>query len=1035
MPNSKHSKAPFFAAKGLFSGLSVFTELEERIADLPEEKMRGDAFEVFAEAYLATQRKHDADIVWPLPTTPADILREVNLSAQDYGVDGIIKSKIGKTSVFQVKFRTGRPSLTWRELSTFIGLSDSQNIHSRILITNCDDLPSVLNERQGFFCIRGSDLDRLNPEDFRVIEAWLDGSAYQTPKKAPLPHQAEALEAVAKGFEGHSRVSAIMACGTGKTLVALWAVERIHATLVLVLVPSLALLRQTLHEWLRESSLSSLAYLCVCSDASVKDGVDTISTQQSDLDFEVSTDVPTVRGFLDTPFDGVKIVFSTYQSARIVGAAMTPEEFFDFAVFDEAHKTAGREGRNFVFALEDSNISIRRRLFLTATPRHYNPHQRDDSGDAQLVFSMDRPEVYGPQVFRLTFAEAARRGIICSYRIVISIITSEMVTNELLSRGEVIVEDNPVRARQVANQIALCDVIGRYGVNKVFTFHKTVESAASFVSAGSEGIRTHLPEFSALHVNGSMPTAERELAMRSFRSAQQAIMSNARCLTEGVDVPAVDMVAFLSPRRSRVDIVQATGRAMRLAPGKTTGYVLVPLYVELAADESVEDAVNRAEFDEVWDVLHSLQEQDEVLAELIREVGEAKGRRVGHDDSRLSDVIDFGGPRLQLEMLRATVTTRCLDNLCSSWDAWYGKLKAFKERVGHCNVETESEEQSDLRSWVSAQRTRRKKGTLGGRRIQLLDEIGFTWDFRSLKNDETWMKWYSQVEAYAKEHGHPNVPNEFSPSLAQWVYMQRVRRVKQVGVRPMLTRQQIELLDKLGFAWDAHDAKWVVFFEQFKEFKKQHGHGEPGMIEGSDELKKWISKQRQLNARQELNGNRKAVLDSVGFSWVAEEEDLHRSEMLERLRAYHSAHGHADVPDRWSEDPQLANWVRVQRKYREQGRLTDEKVRQLDGLGFTWRHHTRRSGGEQVSWEQRYEQLVAFKAVHGHCNVPIGYNEAPGLGSFVGNTRTQRRKGWLRDERVKLLDELGFEWIAPRIAKRLAKGETRHQINVNEEGE
>jgi Helicase conserved C-terminal domain len=169
------------------------------------------------------------------------------------------------------------------------------------------------------------------------------------------------------------------------------------------------------------------------------------------------------------------------------------------------------------------------------------------------------------------------------------------VTNALLSRGEVVVNGDAVLARQVANQIALRDAIQKYGASKVFTFHRDVKSAQSFVSSGPEGVGTHLvdvrspgfsrsappeggtPNFQTFHVNGMMPTARREREMRDFRAAARAVMSNARCLTEGVDVPAVDMVAFLSPRRSRVDIVQATGRAMRRSAGKTTGYCVTRL--------------------------------------------------------------------------------------------------------------------------------------------------------------------------------------------------------------------------------------------------------------------------------------------------------------------------------------------------------------------------------------------------------------------------------------------------------------------------
>ena len=456
MPNAQHPKAASFVGQKLFSGVTTFAELEARVAALPDEQARGNAFEVFAEAYLATQRKYDAADVWPLIVVPTNILKMLGLPAKDLGVDGIFKTLLGHFNAYQVKFRTNRPALTWHELSTFMGLADSPQFRSRVLLTNCDELPSVLNERQGFFCIRGSDLDRLEADDFRAIEAWLADAAFVAPKKQPLPHQTEALDALLPALETNDRVSAIMACGTGKTLVSLWVAERRQASRILVLLPSLALLRQVLHEWLRESSLPSLAYLCVCSDPTVKDGLDSIATAQSDLDFQVSTDATSVRDFLDASFDGTKVVFCTYQSARVVGAALKPDEAFDLAVFDEAHKTAGREGRNFAFALEDANLPIRKRLFLTATPRHYNPHQKNREDEAELVFSMDCPDVYGPQAFCLTFAEAARRGIICGYKVIISVITSEMVTNELIRRGDVLVNGSAVRARQVEIGRASC---------------------------------------------------------------------------------------------------------------------------------------------------------------------------------------------------------------------------------------------------------------------------------------------------------------------------------------------------------------------------------------------------------------------------------------------------------------------------------------------------------------------------------------------------------------------------------------------------
>lgn len=947
MAKARHPKAGSLVRQKLFADLANFAALESRIAALPEEKARGDAFEVFAEAYLATQRKHDAAQVWPHGSVPLATLKHLGLTESDQGVDGVLQTLLGEFDAYQVKFRTSRPALTWRELSTFIGLADSPRIHSRVLLTNCDELPAVLNEKQGFFCIRGADLDRLEADDFRAIEAWLADAAFTPPKKTPQPHQAEALDALLPALQTHDRVSAIMACGTGKTLVALWVAEHLANTggasvlasraenvqeparqeprptnagcKILVLLPSLALLRQTLHEWLRETRLPSLAYLCVCSDASVKEGLDALKTEQSDLDFQVSTDAASVRRFLDAPFAGVKMIFSTYQSASVVGAAMSPGEAFDLAVFDEAHKTAGREGRNFAFALDDKNLPIRKRLFLTATPRHYNPHDRDREGEARLLFSMDNPAVYGPQAYRLTFAEAARRGIICAYKVIISVITSDMVTNELLSHGEVLVNGDAVRARQVANQIALRDAIEKYGVKKVFTFHRDVKSAQSFVRAGPEGVGTHLlnvgddvrslssnseisqrlvtssptNKFQTFHVNGSMPTARRERELRDFRAAARAVVSNARCLTEGVDVPAVDMVAFLSPRRSRVDIVQATGRAMRHSPGKTTGYVLVPLYVEQIACETIEAAVNRAQFDEVWDVLQALQDQDEVVAEIIREMREERGRTKEFSDTRFYDRIVICGPQLELQILCKAIVTACIDNLGISWDERFGELQAFKTQFGHCEVPVNWIENPNLGDWAQKQRVAKNRGTLKEDRVRRLVEIGFVWN----PKEEDWEEMFKALQEFKQTHGNCDVPKRYkdNPKLGNWVIYQRAH--KRQG---NYSEERFRRLNDIGFEWQIRKSPTVV------ARNKRRGTGSQFVIYGSK------------NAPADW--------------WEAYNAKCPWEEMFKTLLDHKRINGDYNK----TYNSTLQSWVEWQRYFRSTGMLNDDLIRRLDNIGFQW---------------------------------------------------------------------------------------------------
>jgi predicted helicase len=215
----KHPRARYFVTRQLFKGLDGFADLEARISQLPGGD-RGDAFEVFAEAYLATQKLVGAEEVWPDDQVPIAVLQACRLPLKDMGADGVYKTWAGQYNAYQSKFRTGRPVLTWQELSTFMGITDQ--VGERVLFTNCDDLPAVMDARSGFYCIRGADLERLTKDDLQAIANWLRGALFTPKRKELRPHQAEALEALLAGLEEHDRINAVMACGTGKTLVSLW---------------------------------------------------------------------------------------------------------------------------------------------------------------------------------------------------------------------------------------------------------------------------------------------------------------------------------------------------------------------------------------------------------------------------------------------------------------------------------------------------------------------------------------------------------------------------------------------------------------------------------------------------------------------------------------------------------------------------------------------------------------------------------------------------------------------------------------------
>src|SRR6516225_6297624 len=599
--SSKHANAGLLIRRGLYDNLRSFAELEQRISALGDEntKIVGDAFEVFVEGYLATHQKMQAERVWLVGQVPLDIRQQLNLPNDAKGIDGIFQTRTGTLVPYQVKFRTQRAYLTYTEIATFLGLTERAT--DRIVFTNSNELADDVKNRDAMRTVRGIDFDDLTDDDFRAISCWLREQPVAIPKLAPRdPDQVEALAQIKEALRTSNRAHVVMACGTGKTLVALWAAEALKPKTILVLVPSLTLLQQTLDEWSRHNRWGKdFSYLCVCSDPTVvaKDANDPVRLDAMDLEFRVDTNPSEVRRFIERETPSIKIVFSTYQSLPIVSEGVLGLAPFDVAIFDEAHKTTGPQGGLFAQSLKDENIRIRKRVFFTATPRHYDIRHRDKEGDFRIV-SMDDETIYGPRAYTLTFGSAARQGIICNYKVVISVVDGQEINEFSLRHGITLVEGDLIGARWVANQIAVERAIEKTGAVKGITFHSRVSSAKEFSTDSSRGIQQWLPDFSVFHVNGEQKSSERKQIIRSFRDAVQALITNARCLTEGIDVPAVDMVAFIDPRHSRVDIAQATGRAMRKPRGsnKEVGYVVLPLFLGRRSGETLQEAVERSEF-------------------------------------------------------------------------------------------------------------------------------------------------------------------------------------------------------------------------------------------------------------------------------------------------------------------------------------------------------------------------------------------------------------------------------------------------------
>ncbi len=350
-------------------------EIESAISKLKTTKEKGDAFEFFAHAFFSIFSKtYNLKNVYMFKDIPKKITNQYRLENKDNGVDGIIITNDEKVIAYQVKFRSDNTYANYSELSTF--WAESEYCDGRCIFSNSFELPKQAGKKKNQFTILLNTLLELEEDFFfQLYNFFTKSTSIEFTKFKPLPHQDTIIKNTISGFLSADRGKIIAACGTGKTLTSLWIHEAIKSKATLFIVPSLALIKQTMNQWVRHSNID-FHFICVCSDMTMVDDVDDeiIIEKTSSLSFPVTTDPKDIKNFLLS--DGNKVVFSTYHSLDcIVNGINEISDFsFDFAIFDEAHRTAGtKDSDMFVFAMDDEYIPIKKRLFMTATERVVSP--------------------------------------------------------------------------------------------------------------------------------------------------------------------------------------------------------------------------------------------------------------------------------------------------------------------------------------------------------------------------------------------------------------------------------------------------------------------------------------------------------------------------------------------------------------------------------------------------------------------------------------------------------------------------------------
>ncbi|MBS9532627.1 Helicase associated domain protein [Mycobacterium sp. M1] len=965
----------------------------------PDPQVRGREFEHVCRWFLSNDPTYKSALrkVWLWDEWPGRW-------GIDAGIDLVAEDHAGKLWAIQSKAYAAGNAVTKEDVNTFLSESARAQISYRLLIATTDRIGSTaqrtIDDQEkpvGFVGLA----DLLTAElDWPESLADLRPAQPLEPAK-PRDYQREAIDAVIAGFGTADRGQLIMACGTGKTLTAQFIAGELNAARTLVLVPSLSLLKQTMRVW-QANSASGFEVLPVCSDATVGRDEDAPITRASELGVPVTTDPTDIAAFLREP--GPRVVFSSYQSSPRIAAAQALADVpgFDLVIADEAHRCAGPVSSEFATVLDGAAIRAERRLFMTATPRYYTGRIVKAARESDFeVASMDDGSKFGTVFHRLGFSEAIRRDLLTDYQVAV-VGVDDATYRQWAETGRFVRRDDGAEtdARSLAGQIGLAKAIKKYNLRRTISFHSRVKSAREFaaelpdVIAWMPADQRPAGELWAKYASGEMSAGERHVLLQHLSrldDGERGLLANARCLAEGVDVPALDGVAFIDPRRSEVDIVQAVGRAIRKSDDKSIGTIVIPVFIDTDADPEV--ALDDSVFKPVWDIIKALRAHDDELAEQIDSLRREMGRH--RAAPKLPSKIKLDIPITVEARFAEAFEARLVEQTSAVWEEWYGLLLDYVEENRTALLkQSYAVGAYRLGQWITIQRGHYSKGRLSADRQRLLEVLpGWSWDPKA----DLWEDGFDHFQAYVEENGTAGIRDDYvcgdGYRLGKWVGKQRTKWES----LPQDRKHRLQELP--GWTLDARVTLWEASLAALIHYAEESGHTSPprGLKVEGIELDSWIRRQRKT--WDQLTEERKERLKALP-GWTLNVLDAQWDIAYQHLLGYVEENGTAQVKQSYvaPDGYRLGKWVSVQRRI--WSKLSNDRKQRLEQLPG-WTLNAR---GDW--WENWFRMLQEYVAEYGTARVPQTFVTADGdkLGAWVANQKSTRKT--LSDERRERLEAL-----------------------------
>ena len=632
------------------------------------------------------------------------------------------------------------------------------------------------------------------------------------------------------------------------------------------------------------------------------------------------------------------------------------------------------------------------------------------------VLSMDDGEVFGSVFFNYSFAQAIKDKILTDYRVVIvgisSAEVSELVDKRALIKAGAIETDS----ESLALHVALAKAMRKWNLRRVISFHSRVSKARKFGSDQAL-VNQWMPQdevlsgdFTSTTISSSMPTDKRRSildVLKNIDETKSCLVTNARCLTEGIDVPTLDGVVFVDPKSSQVDIIQAVGRAIRLGgAGKTHGTIVVPIFIPQGKKETASfDATN---YKKIGDVLNALRAHDQEFGEEIDKLRGELGRRGSIE--RMPDKLIWDLPINVKSDFAAHIQAEAIALASSTWEFMFGLLERYKLEFGHARPSTKVDYMGHpMGDWIVRQRQIYRAGDMSSERIKKFESLGSTWTWDPVTDD--WDAKLSELRNYVKTYGTSRISTKSGPHLQLGRWVMKIRTAYNQG---LLDSEKISIFESVSsdWTWDPMEEDWNEKLELLAKYQLREGHTSVPVahIENGTKLGLWVFAQRGYYAgirdRGSMPEERKAKLEAIpNWSWNPTDDEF--DSKFQYLLKYISLTGSSRVPIGYViDDFPLGKWVSHRRDAYKKNKLAQEHIKKFEECAPDWSWSPFLD-----SWDEAYAGLRDYVAEFGNSRVPntATYNGI-NLGIWLSNQKSKYKQGRLTSEQISRLEAVDPEW-------------------------